>query len=242
MSIELSIIVPIYNKENTIKYFLDSIKVQKYLEKIEFIFIDDGSIDNSMKVLKNELKDSKLNYVIYQQENLGVSSARNKGLMKAKGEFIGFLDADDSVTLNYTFEIFKNLEKNKRIEMLWFGYNVFNRENEYVILREEYKKRYKYDFNKDSKKVLKKYLSGKISMSICSSIYKKSIINKEKVFFNEKYKYGEDQEFVIKYLLKAKDILCIPKELFNYISTQNSAMRTITVRVRHVLQLKVVTC
>ncbi len=88
----ISIIVPIYNKQNQIKRCLDSVKCQSY-EDWELILVDDGSTDNSASIIKPFLSDSRIHY--FYKENGGVSSARNVGLEKAIGEWIIFLDSDD---------------------------------------------------------------------------------------------------------------------------------------------------
>lgn len=88
----ISIIVPVYNKQNQIKRCIESIKCQSY-EDWELILVDDGSTDNSASVIDPFLSDSKISY--FYKENGGVSSARNAGLKKAIGEWIIFLDSDD---------------------------------------------------------------------------------------------------------------------------------------------------
>lgn len=90
--IMLSIIIPIYNSEDFIKSCLDSIVMQKIKYTYEVICINDGSTDNSLKILKNY---QQLRLKIISQENAGVAVARNKGLEKSKGKYIFFIDSDD---------------------------------------------------------------------------------------------------------------------------------------------------
>ena len=89
----ISVIVPIYNAEQYIDRCLKSILKQTY-SNLEVLLIDDGSSDGSSSICKQyELSDNRVHY--YHQHNSGVSAARNKGLDIAKGEYIGFCDADD---------------------------------------------------------------------------------------------------------------------------------------------------
>ena len=88
----ISIIVPVYNKQNQIKRCIESVICQSY-EDWELILIDDGSTDNSASIIIPFLSDSRIHY--FYKENGGVSSARNMGLEKAVGEWIVFLDSDD---------------------------------------------------------------------------------------------------------------------------------------------------
>lgn len=87
-----SIIVPVYNKEGVIKTTLISALKQRY-KNFELLIIDDGSTDNSVKLIQNSFNDERLRLI--QQTNQGVSAARNRGIQESQGEWICFLDADD---------------------------------------------------------------------------------------------------------------------------------------------------
>ncbi len=88
----VSIIVPIYNKEKYLEKCLDSI-VGQTLKEIEIILIDDGSTDSGKELCERYTADSRVSY--YYQENEGLASARQSGIDRAVGEYIGFIDADD---------------------------------------------------------------------------------------------------------------------------------------------------
>jgi glycosyltransferase involved in cell wall biosynthesis len=99
----ISIVIPLYNKDFIIKATLKSVLAQTFSD-YEVIVIDDGSTDNSLKIV-TEYIDKRI--TVYQQENKGSSSARNLGIEKANGELIAFLDADDYWYPNHLEEIFK---------------------------------------------------------------------------------------------------------------------------------------
>src|SRR5690554_4366466 len=86
-----SIIIPLYNKENSVFETLNSVFNQSFSE-FEVILVNDGSSDNSLKVVQ-KFMDPRLK--VYSKENGGVSDARNYGISKAENEYIAFLDADD---------------------------------------------------------------------------------------------------------------------------------------------------
>lgn len=95
----ISIIVPVFNVQNYIRECLDSILNQTYKE-FELILIDDGSTDNSGKICDEYLKkDSRIKVI--HKKNGGLSSARNCGLEEAKGDYICFVDSDDSIKPDY---------------------------------------------------------------------------------------------------------------------------------------------
>lgn len=89
---DLSIIIPVYNASKLLNRCIDSIFNQKTKYTYEVIFVDDGSTDSSVELIKAR---KELNIVLYQQQNSGPSVARNKGIELAKGEYVAFLDADD---------------------------------------------------------------------------------------------------------------------------------------------------
>lgn len=92
----VSVIVPVYNGEQTIKKCIDSILAQT-LKEIEIIVVNDNSTDSTLEILKIYKKKIVL---INNEENMGPAGSRNKGLAKAKGKFIGFVDADDHISAN----------------------------------------------------------------------------------------------------------------------------------------------
>jgi glycosyltransferase involved in cell wall biosynthesis len=95
---KVSVIIPVYNIDNYIEECLQSV-VKQSLKEIEIIIINDGSTDNSAKIIANfEKKDSRVKCI--HLENKGLSIARNKGLSIAKGTFIYFLDGDDYIAVN----------------------------------------------------------------------------------------------------------------------------------------------
>ncbi len=111
---KVSVIIPVYNKEHYVHKTLLSLLDQKFNDW-EAIVIDDGSIDNSADIVKS-IKDPRIQF--FQQSNHGVSYTRNKGIEKARGEFIAFLDADDTWFPDY-------LETVIRLSMQYSSYSVF---------------------------------------------------------------------------------------------------------------------
>lgn len=106
----ISVIVPIYNVEKYLKKCIDSI-INQTLKDIEIILVDDGSTDNSPKILDDYAKKDKRVKVIHK-ENGGQGSARNEGLNIARGKYIGFVDSDDWIDLNMYEELYKDIVEN----------------------------------------------------------------------------------------------------------------------------------
>ncbi|MDR2267994.1 MAG: glycosyltransferase [Holosporaceae bacterium] len=106
---KISVIIPVYNAENFIERCLDSVTSQT-LSQLEILCINDGSRDNSLKILeKYASRDSQI--VIINQENSGPGAARNAGLAAASGEYIGFVDSDDWISTNFFEKLYEAANK-----------------------------------------------------------------------------------------------------------------------------------
>ena len=106
--VKVSVLVPIYNVEEFLPECLDSL-VNQTLKDIEFICINDGSKDDSLKILKEYAKKDK-RILIINKKNSGYGDSMNKGLEKAKGEYIGIVESDDFIDLD-AFEKLYNIAK-----------------------------------------------------------------------------------------------------------------------------------
>ncbi len=104
---EISVIIPVYNVENYLSKCLDSV-INQTFKDIEIICVNDGSTDNSRKILEEyKNKDSRIKIV--DKENGGLSSARNAGMKAATGKFLSFIDSDDWVELNMLEKLYENI-------------------------------------------------------------------------------------------------------------------------------------
>lgn len=123
---KVSIIIPVYNCEPYLQECLDSIINQTY-KNTEIILINDGSTDNSEKIIKRYLK--KYSNIKYKsQTNSGQSVARNKGLELATGDYIMFVDADDFIELNMIEKLLKPFDKND-IDISFCEYSIYYEKN-----------------------------------------------------------------------------------------------------------------
>ncbi len=107
--IKVSVIVPIYNAEKYLEQCLDSI-VNQTLKEIEIILINDGSVDGSEDICKKYLTDERVSY--YYKENEGLAAARQDGMDKATGEYIGFVDSDDWLELDMYEKMYEAAKSN----------------------------------------------------------------------------------------------------------------------------------
>lgn len=118
----ISVVIPLYNKEKSIKSTIESVLAQTYVN-YEIIVVDDGSTDNSVNAV-NEILDSRIRLI--KKVNGGVSSARNEGILAAKGEYVAFLDGDDLWHPEYLETLDKLISDFPNATLYGIGYSKIN--------------------------------------------------------------------------------------------------------------------
>ena len=200
---KVSVIVPVYNVEKYIDKCLDSL-VNQTLKEIEIIVVNDGSPDNSQKIIDEYVKKYPDKIKSYIKENGGQGSARNLGLEHSKGEYISFVDSDDWLDYN-ALEKMYNIAKKEKSDIVICDII------DHYIEKEIYHNCTKYSsiYN--------------VTPSACNKIFKKDVINNLK--FLSKLWY-EDFNFTTKVLLTNPSISNISGGLYHcncgHISTMNN--------------------
>lgn len=219
MKYKFSIIIPCYNIEKYISKTLDSVFNQTFKD-FEIILINDGSKDNTGKILDDYSKKDERIRVIHKG-NEGVSEARNIGIKNATGEYIYFLDGDDLIE-NTLLERANEIFKNNKIEIFSFAFNM-------VYENGKIKRRYSEEkYNSqiiNSKEFLSLFFNKKIGQHICSFIVKKDIIE-NKIFFTKGLERGEDLEFQIKMLLEGVNLFYDKTAFFKYVNRDGSVVQS----------------
>ena len=225
----ISIIIPAYNAEKYIIRALKSIKDQDFKD-FEIIFINDGSSDNTLKLAKDFLTKTGLVHKVIDQQNSGTSVARNVGLENAKGKYILFMDADDSMDCTMLSKLY-NKASITGAKMVFCGFKSINLDGEVVF---RYKNKLSYiEGILEGKEVLHKYFNGEVAPSICSTLFSKEFIISKNLRFTAGCAKGEDREFYLKALFNCDKITCIREDLYNYYLTANSATRIASLSLFH---------
>ena len=179
----ISVIIPLYNKEQIIERSLRSVLSQDY-DNFEVIVVNDGSTDRSAEIVK-AIPDSRIVYV--EQENGGPSKARNIGVRIAKGNWIVFLDADDEFQYG-ALKMFANvMGRNNECEFIDFSYYNYNGKDR--ILADGYKEGYVSN-------PFKAYFYKRINPRMGSFFCKRDVLLK--CLFNEKIRRYEDDEMMFR--------------------------------------------
>ena len=215
MNILVSIVVPIYNAENYLTKCIYSIIKQTY-KNIEIILVNDGSTDNSLKICETfALNDKRI--IIISQKNMGVSTARNIGINVAKGEYISFVDSDDTIEDNYIQELVDNSNSGK-VDVVICGYNDIYTNNKKIEnkLSDDIKLNGKIS---DDYAILKKYLKYRYL-----KIYKMNLLKENNINFPIHFTDAEDQVFNFKIFSLAKNYNFVNESLYNYCHVNSESL------------------
>lgn len=214
----VSVIVPCYNCASTIVSTLESLERQTF-KLFEAILINDGSTDETEVVIKQHINGSRLDFKYISQENGGVSSARNRGLDVALGEYVVFLDADDIYHHDFIRILYSSIVES--------GVDV-----SFCTLTREPKKYWQDAIRLEASKIsvisiMQQFMYLTTPLSFSTVMYVNKILRKNQIRFPVGLRYGEDQEFLWKYLTHIKSGVFINAPLYGYIDTLTSVMRNV---------------
>ena len=213
----ISIIVPVYNVEKYLNRCIDSILNQTFTD-FELILIDDGSPDNCGVICDEYAKKDKRIKVIHK-ENGGLSSARNRGLDVAKGNYIGFVDSDDYININMYECLYNAIIKNNSDISICNFMRV--KEERVNTERNNIEKEYNYT---NLEYIEELYKGNHVVTPAWNKLYKKNIFN------NIRYPIGriyEDAFIIHEILYNIKKITYIDSYLYYYYLSENSITRSV---------------
>ena len=130
MNPEVTVIVPVYNSEKYIAKCIESILNQTF-RNFELLIINDGSKDNSQKIIEEYQKKDPERIVIVNQENKGVSKTRNEAIKMANGKYLMFIDNDDYIDKDYIETFIKEIKEND-LDVVLGGYRRPNEDGKIV--------------------------------------------------------------------------------------------------------------
>lgn len=215
----ISVIIPAFNCEKSIKHTVDSI-LSSGLTDYEIVIVNDGSTDNTALVCKNLC--TQYGFVKYsEQENNGVSSARNNGISIATGEYIMFFDADDTAEEN-GFSECVDIIKCERPDILVYGMSFDYYKNGKLYRKDKLVPEQTGLLNKTHIKAELESLYNTNSLSsACNKIYRRALISDNNISFNTNYFLMEDFLFSLDCLKVCENMYCLPKDLYHYKLSDN---------------------
>lgn len=211
----ISIIIPCHNSERTIEACINSLLCQSY-SYWEAICIDDGSTDGTYLLLETyKKKDTRIK--IFSNSNQGAARARANGISHISGEFVTFIDSDDTIEKDFLTVLLQYFNADVDIDIVVTGFNTFD-ETDKKCLR-SYR-----EALLDRNCYIKGALTGKYGWELCGKLFRSDLF-KEKLFTPKNLHIGEDALHFFQILTVTKKVYIVNKSLYNYRDTPNSASR-----------------
>lgn len=228
---KLSIIVPVYNLEDYIATTLDSLLSIHFSSDYEIIMINDGSTDDSESIIRGYQR-SHNQIVLYSIENQGVSNARNVAISKASGEYITFVDGDDTIEPDFFEKAVRELDRGG-YDFVQGNYRIIDGDN---TSYEQFVSKDVVITEKD--KMLENLfgLEKLIHNAVWGKVYRTETTRD--VLFDREIKIAEDQKYVFDVITKSKKIKLLSCVGYNYFQRNTSAMHYVNVN-REIDKLKV---
>lgn len=218
----VSIIVPVYNAEQYLATCIDSLMNQSY-KNIEVILINDGSTDNSGKICDEYAKkDSRIKVI--HQKNSGPSVARNTGINASVGNYIQFVDSDDSIEPNMSKKLIEAM--NEDVQLVICGYNTINMNGDNVSIQKDIPTIDGVHQNTEFIKNFGEFYKNNFINPLWNKLYVTNIIKKFNIFFAENLNLGEDLLFNLEYIKFCNNINIIKCQLYNYLIFNNNSSLT----------------
>lgn len=220
---KVSIIIPVYNAEKYISECIESLLGQT-LRHCEFIFVNDGSTDNSRAIIEgHQSKDDRIKLI--NQHNQGVSAARNHGLAAASSEYIGFVDADDQVEKS----MFETLYKAAHADNCDIVFSNFESEQDgrKIVNRCPLPVDVVFDKAFIQQEILPIYLKSDQLNSVCNKIYALKLIREQGLQFPDRVALGEDGLFNMQVLSYSSSVKYIDYTGYYYREVPGSATRNV---------------
>jgi glycosyltransferase involved in cell wall biosynthesis len=200
----ISVVVPVFNAKDSIEQCALSIFNQTFSD-FEIVFVNDGSTDNSAVLLERlRLNDDRVKIV--QQENKGTGEARNTGIRKAKGEFICFIDSDDTAEPQMLSDLLSEASEGADIVVC-----DFNEVSENGKLRQ-----HRYTGANNFTEYFKAILSFQTASAVWAKLYRRTLFDNESCLFPLNLRNNEDNATLFKLLFFGRNIRFVPKALYNW--------------------------
>ena len=212
---KISFIIPVYNNGKLLEEIIKKIEYM-YLEEYEIILIDDGSQDDSAMICEClSRKNTKTTWI--HQENQGVSAARNTGLKNASGEYVLFLDADDTIESEKLSKLFKKLNDAPEIDIVVYGLSFDYYHNNVLYRRDELKTPLKGVKERKVwlQKLLDLYDANSLS-PIWNKVFRRGFLIENNLYLRNDMFLYEDLEYSLRCMTRCSNIFFEPDIIYHY--------------------------
>ena len=189
----ISIIIPVFKAESTIRRCVESVLKQSYID-YELLLVDDGSPDSSGQIC-DEYANMDSRVKVLHQSNGGVSAARNNGLKHAGGDYITFIDSDDWIESNYLQTLVELAEREHSDLVVCGIYRNFPLKQETYDIVDSV-----FTIQTENARMFHRLIQSRLVFGPCNKLFKSDIITRHNVIFPAHIDYGEDRLFNYEYL------------------------------------------
>ena len=222
MSVNVSVIIPLYNARDYLKFTIDSV-LNQTLEGVEVVVVDDCSTDGSLELCRELYGGNERVRIIKQPKNAGPGAARNTGIRSASGEYVAFVDSDDGIlpdTMRNFFEAAKKFDADV-VHNTKFCYPLPDEEgNMPVKLIDDSVEIFSYDVDKnpypevtlltdDFSSRLEDWKNRRINWSVCTKLIRRDFLISNEIFFSD-MKLAEDMVFCFECLFRTNKYVVVP--------------------------------
>lgn len=213
----LSVIVPFFNASFHINKCLNALRNQNFSESFEIIMVDDASTDNTLSIIK---KYNLPNLRLYSlSANSGPAAARNFGIKKAEGEYIFFLDVDDTIADNTLSTLYNLIKENQSdlamCDKKWIENLQNQRSNIFFYPEDQF-----LEVNRIKKEMRNRLFNPSLTSNglfdLTGKLIKRSIIIKNNIFLEEKLRYFEDEVFMWDIIAFINSVSYVRKQLYSH--------------------------
>lgn len=211
---KISIIIPVYNVEDYVEDCLQSV-LNQTMDDYEVICIDDGSTDDSVKIIKDYSSRFRHFVLCEHKVNKGLSAARNTGIENSSGEYLFFLDSDDFIEPD-TLEVLAERMDSDQLDMLFFDFDYFFNPKDEIIPRSVFEDiRGIHGVFSGQDLFVRMINERRFYVYACFRIYRTEFIKSNSIWFVDKMLH-EDYLFYLDCMLSAKRVACYPHKFYHY--------------------------
>lgn len=219
--IHISVIIPVYNGEKYIAACIETLLRQTMETGYELIFIDDGSKDKTLEIIRSYAKqDSRIRF--FSQENKGVSAARNSGINNSRGEWIVFVDVDDEIAPKYLQDISWETRENPSTSVFVYARHYVEKDSKTIDTTKFTRKELICSLL--TEEPIKELGTDFLLFAVWNRVYKKSFLQDNNIAFVEGLRWGEDLIFQCRIYQCAEEIRFVYRGYYRYVQNNDSTI------------------
>ena len=214
----LSVVIPVYNGERFIGTMIDVFRAQK-TQNFELIFVDDGSEDSSLSLLRSYARSESFPITVVELEPKGVSAARNAGLDRVRGQYISFVDVDDRVVPEYTTVLQELVDAGTEFDLFFSRSQRVSPDGPFEGIG-----KFSGSISMTPENMLKKIGSDPTQFGVYNMFLDAAFVKEHDFRFTEGYPYYEDYDYLFRVTARAKKIRMTSDRLYFYLLQEGSAV------------------